>query len=330
MALLFTLAASIAGRRDVALITVALYGIAVSTGPFHKVFQLPGDCWGATADWKNQEDLFADAFVLGSMIAAAKARYCPAMFLAALAVCCKESGWMVFPLDLVVVACRGQIRRIPRQVWAATIVLAMALLAVRMSIDQHVFVPYGNVSDPNWYIRYGAEVLGLMGAMLRTRLSACVLALAPWTFVLASRKANLYAGLAAAVAVIVVSGAVNAVCSRCSVLIGVVAMLDPATGQLAAACCCSIWLLLVLLAMRDRQMRAVAFFAVVCGLVSAVPFATASFVREHALHLAHGFQALFGASLAIAFWNQAITVIQSCVVRHRLWFGASGRQGITR
>jgi hypothetical protein len=88
----------------------------------------------------------------------------------------------------------------------------------------------------------------------------------------------------------------------CSPFIGLTVILCPDTGRLADAVFCGIWIFLVSILLRDRPMRLLALFAVVCSFVAGVPYAGATQVGAHALHLADGFQALFGASLVVAFW----------------------------
>jgi hypothetical protein len=303
LALMYSLAKTISGRRDVALVTVALYGICATVRLLHSSFVFPGAAWVSTGAWKNQEDLFVDAFTLASMIAVARGKWCPALLCAALAVCCKESGWMTFFLDLVVVLLTGQVGKVPRSVWAATILVACVLIGLRASAGHEVFRGFHIGTNRYWYVRYSGAVAGLIGETFCDDPCACVLALMPWAFVFASRRAgNLYAGLAGALAVLGLSALVSTMQLGCSPFIGLTVILCPDTGRLADAVFCGIWIFLVSILLRDRPMRLLALFAVVCSFVAGVPYAGATQVGAHALHLADGFQALFGASLVVAFW----------------------------
>jgi hypothetical protein len=300
LALIYFFVVSLSGRRDLALATVALYGITVSLGRLDQIVQLPGSAWVSATQWKNQEDLFVDIFILGSMIAVARGRWSLALICAVLSICCKETGWTTFVLDLIVAIYTKRVATIPRTVWAATFVSIVTLICLRASAGHQVLRGFHMWANVNWLTRYTGATAGLIGTVLKAYPAALALSLAPWALVLTVRRFNLYAGLAATIGVILAASAVSAMQLRCGLVIGTVALLDPATNRLAAAVCCSVWLAMVRLLVEDRSLRPVAAVAILCSLVYAMPYAAASQVYPHALHLAYGFQALFGATLLIA------------------------------
>jgi hypothetical protein len=301
------------GRRDLALLTTVLYAIpAINPGHLTDLGQ-PGNAWVAVTNWKDQPDVFADGLVFGSMLAMLRGRYVLAALCAALAVGFKESGWMAFPLDLVVLATTDRIKSLPRRVWIMNVAAAIVLIAFRVWAGPEMFVSYGAKDNASWPYRYLGVIGGGYPLFLTEYTAGSVLGHAVYVGVLTGWKRSLYLGLAAGLALALVAVLVFHLQEGMSLDVDFAALMDTRTMYFKGAIFTAPWLLALTFAAYDPALRRWLPVSVLCSMLAAVPYAAPSQIHVHVLHQAFAFQGLFVAVLILSTWRAIVPTVAKAV-----------------
>ena len=174
VACLFWFAYTLTRRWPVALLSCAIFAAprpsltsALSWLPGYGS-DIPGDV--ILDYWKNNVEAWLGIVVLLALIAALNKRYLLAFALAGLSVCFKETGWLTFPIIVILAAALGNggVRGIPIRAWLIAASVAIPLAAIKYWVGGHMVQSGPNfTSNGAWLHRYLAQIDGFGSAILR-------------------------------------------------------------------------------------------------------------------------------------------------------------------
>jgi len=292
----------------------ALVGLAIFVLPgswMHAITPLAISprIWNAdlllTQGWKDQPDLFANSLILAAMICTFRKRYGWALLFGALAPCFKESGLLAYPLLLGVVTYQGELKRLPKWIYAGVGAVYAAILLARYLAGPMVFHFHTHGGHAGAVVRYTNAMLPL-SVLLLTSFGAALLGLA--LFSLLILKPNrplvwlriLLPTLLLAILIAALQGGVTYDVAFAQFL------MDGWQSTLLF----TLWLVVTFLVWQQREFLKPAIFLTACALLVAVPFATVTGALEHVLTLARAFQAGYGACVALSLGRAVVAVLQ--------------------
>ncbi len=299
-------------RRDVALLTVALYTIIISF-PSNWGLYLYAPGLLANWNWKDQVDLFADTCTFSALIAALTQRYWMALAGCTLAVCFKESGWLAFALVVALLTYRGELRRVPVSVTVAVILTVATLLALRWSAGPQVWHGYHDTNGVNhhWISRYATATSGIAINTLFFNPGTAVVGVALLGLIALRNRVRL-AGLcvygAASVGAFLL---IECLFYHFPLLDGIGMLSDPAqmTPTIVVGVIFAFTLGAIPILARRPHMLQLAIFVLFCDLLSATMYVAAVQNKAHTLHLATGFQCLLNALVIVCYGDALLAKI---------------------
>jgi hypothetical protein len=282
----------------------AIIGLAIFALPgawLHMISPLSKEPRISNADllllqgWKDQPDLFANCLIIGAMIFALRRRYGWALVCAALAPCFKESGLMVFPLLLGVVIYCGDLKQLPKWVYAGVAsVLALYMLG-RYSAGPMVFHFHTHGGDAGALTRYSNAMFphawmsldSLGEALAGIGISGLLL----WR----PKQPMIWLGyLIGLIAICVIAVALQA---RISLDVAFAQFFLVGPWPIAMLV---LWFIVTAVVCKQRSYLRPAVFLAVCAFLVAIPFAMVTGALEHVLCLARAFQAGYGACVTLS------------------------------
>lgn len=291
---------TLTGRRDLALLSVALFTLPSPFGPFQNIVPPGPNSALVLGSWKDQPDLWANSLILAALILTHRRRFGWALACSAVAVCFKESGWLVFPLSFVQLLATRRLRELPPWVYGVSVAVILTLLAFRYSAGPEVVKGYHMGSNAHWRDRYANALEGLYFSFLFSFLPGWLLGHALYAGALAVRRLGPVRGvlslLTMAVGVAFCYGRMAAL----TVPEAIVGLLDPVNNFSLVAVITALWLFGAVSLARDRSLRNWAAYFFVLGAISATTFVAATQVLVHALHLALSFQSVIVAAMVLA------------------------------
>lgn len=289
-----------------------LLGMNPVTAPFLAFFTsfTNPDANVVLINWKDQAEIWAGAATLGALIFTLNARWWAALACTLVAIGFKESGWLVFPMILVLLVITGKLRSVPRSIWIASAVSSVLLLALRASAGRDTFLGKGGHAPHAWFSRYALSVTDQNLHLLATSswvLPILAFSLA-WLIVVSRRstKTKLIAGAVLLVVACVLFGLANGQ----DPTVGIALILDPKTG-LFPLISCLVYGIALLLAWRSPAVRRqiVAIYALV--LLSALATTAVLQPNQHMLFLTNAFQCTLVAAVAVAAGRELLAIFNA-------------------
>lgn len=309
-----TLAWTLTRSRWLTALTMALYALPFWVPwPWAWMTAKPG-ADAVLIAWKDQPDIWADTFIVLAMLAAARSRYYLALLAGALAVACKESGYLAFPLILAVVVYQGRWRNLSVLHYFAGTCTLCGLAAIRI-----MALPGGTYHQGinyDWLIRYTNAIDGIPGGAflgVPAAFAFGVGAFIAWRL----RARSLLLSILPMIAGLLIGAAIEAARNGVPYSVGVVMSLDPKCEVLPATILLTCWLIAAESVCRDALARRVAILAALSSYALAAIFAAGPQVGYHALHLCQLFESLFGACLLLATGRAVLLVRVPTWLRRR-------------
>ncbi len=198
--------------------------------------QVPGDV--ILDYWKNNVEAWLGIVVLLALVAAVQRRYSLAFALAGLSVCFKETGWLTFPLIVMVAAAigRGGIRGIPPRAWLVAAAVAAPLAAIKIWVGGHMLRSGSNfTSNGAWPHRYLSQIDGFgLGGFTNLSWPTALLGLAIMATGIGARRLGLLKSAATVIAAILLCTLAQSALLRASPAVSLVMLLDPSLGLVPA------------------------------------------------------------------------------------------------
>ncbi len=300
----------LSGRRLFALIGLAIF--ALPGHWLHLISPLSVEPRISNADllllqgWKDQPDLFANCLTIGALIFAWNRRYGWALACAALAPCFKESGLLTFPLLFGLLLYRGELKSLPKWVYAGVVGFFGLYMFARWTAGPMVFGFHTHGGDAGAVARYTNAMLPLawisIGGFGEALAALGVCGLLLW------RPKKLLVWLGYVIALLAVSVLLVALQSQLPIDVAFAQFLME--GMRPVVLLVS-WLLVGLAIWKHRQFLRQAIYLSLCAFFLAIPFAMVTGALEHVLTMARAFQAGYGAcaflsvvGVAVAFFSR--------------------------
>ncbi len=242
--------------------------------------------------WKDQPDLWTDCLIMGALLASLTKRWWAALLCTGLAICFKESGWLTFPMILIVLGFQGQLKSIPKWVYGAGLGMSLVLLALRWSAGPKVFVGYRLGRNLYWYLKYNTAVGGMLSGVVLGSTGSFVMALVLFAlFFLWKPKSP----------IIILLGLISAFATNIAVIMlqkqvgwDVAGVLSFSWETSIVPCLIALfWIAGIFLLWKTPWARHSALASLLLGCVAATQYAAAAHVRTHVLYLADSFQTIF-------------------------------------
>lgn len=291
---------TLTGRRDLALLSVALFTLPSPLGHFQNIIPTGPNSALVLGSWKDQPDLWANSLILAALVLTHRRRFGWALACSAVAVCFKESGWLVFPLCFVQLLAMRRLRELPPWVYGVSVVVVLTLLAFRYSAGPEVVRGYHMGSNTHWRNRYVNALEGLYFSFLFSFLPGWLLGHALYAGALAVRRLGPVRGVLSFLAMAVGVAFCYARIAALTVPEAIVGLLDPENNYILVAVLTAVWLFGAVSLARNRSLRNWAAYFFVLGAISATTFVAATQVLSHALHLAMSFQSVIVAAMILA------------------------------
>jgi len=254
-------------------------------------------CQIAVTDWKEQDEYWVAAAVLGTMNAALRGRWELATILAAMSPCFKEHGWVAIPFSLALLYLRDQLRAIPRNIVIANLCVIALWLSLRWITGRNVFdiQPVGH--NIHWYSRYFSALAGpflrlMRGGDFADAAMAIVIALT-----LMLPRLGLSARLALFTVGTLAAALVGAADLHVGVTVAAATLVDPSM-QLAPILAGAWWLVLAWALLTDAEHLQVAVLTIAFRIVCSITVAIGLAVGLHTLYMSNAF---YCALCALAF-----------------------------
>ncbi len=290
----------VTGRRDLALLSVALFTLPSPLSLLRNIVSSGPNSDLVLGTWKDQPDLWANCLTLAALILLHRRRFAWALACGAAAVCFKESGWLVFPLSLVQLIATRRLREMPLWVYGAAAAVILTLLGFRYSAGPAVMRGYHMGSNQHWHDRYVNALEGVYFSMMFTLLPGWLLGHAAVGGILAVKRFGPARGMLAFAAMAFLVAVYYARADSLTLPEAVAGLLDPENNLPACAAVTALWLFGAAALARNRPLLRRAAYFFVLSAIAATPFVAATQVLAHALHLATSFESVIGAAMTLA------------------------------
>ena len=248
---------------------------------------------------KFQPDLCANTFIFTALTLLCLRTWSGALVCTAIAICFKESGWLAFPLGLIVLTATGRLKSVPTWMYPATVVTIAVLVAFRLSAGSAVAQGFHMGTNMFWYSRYANAVEGTLLINSQVYPAETLLAATIYLLYRVRKLQRPIIILAVICSVIPACGIVAAHAAHCPFLVGVDMLLDPSVflPAVLASLTCMVGMDALI---RDKDLRGYALLAIALALVAALQFVAATQILTHALVSALAFQSVFVALACVA------------------------------
>jgi len=252
--------------------------------------------------WKDQPDFWTTAATLGTIAAALSGRWGVATICAAAAPAFKENGWVAIPFTLALLGIRGSLGTIPRRYLVVNAAIIAAWIALRIITGTDVFdiQPVGH--NINWLARYCGIVNGPFFGLwnnLDLHLAVCSAAIA--VSILAPRL-SLVSRLIVALVGSTVAAAVAAREMGGDFAAGLETLIDIRSG-LQFVTTATWWIVLMAVALIDKETRILAITLAVFRLICACTVAIGLAVGTHTVFMSNLFYCALYAVALDAMWR---------------------------
>lgn len=267
--------------------------------PFFDLFTTPS-ANVVLENWKDQAEIWSGSFSLLTLIFTLNSRWWPALVCVIVTICFKETGWLLFPMILILLVYRGKIKAVPRSVWIASAVSAAILLTLRALSGRDVFFGYHGGQVPHgfqWRVVFEA-LDGNVRLLLTGFWAVPILGFGLAWLVLFARWKGVVRFAAGAVSLLV-AGAVCGLANGTDPAVGITLLVDP-HGQLFSLIFSFVESLALILAWRDSQVRKemISLYAMI--VISVAPTWAVLQPNEHMLYMTNALQCTLVSAVAIA------------------------------
>lgn len=267
--------------------------------PFFDLFTTPA-ANVVLVNWKDQAEIWSGSLSLLALIFTLSSRWWAALVCVIVTICFKETGWLLFPMILVLLLSMGKLKAVPRSIWIASVVAAIVLLTLRALSGHDVLIGYHGGQVPHGFqIRVVLEALdGNVRLFLTSFWVVPLLGFALAWLILCVRAnpiIKLLVGIGAFLAAGVVAGLMNST----DPLVGITLIMDP-SGQLIRILCSLLEGLAVILAWRDPQVRKVMISLYILIVISVLPTWAVLQPNQHMLYMTNALQCTLTALVTIA------------------------------
>lgn len=270
--------------------------------------------------WKDQPDLFANIFILATLLLALNRRWYLALACAAIAVCFKESGWLAFVLmpaalwatrfaPPLLPSTRSTHTHVPKSASGgegvrgrgspftlSTLAVILLLLALRWSAGPAVFFAHTRESNSGWLTEYLHSVSSIAFFDLRFFAEALIALAIAYVFTKWS-PSSVLSKLAIVGGAMICALVLSAIQHQVTLQIAPVLLLQ---GFASVGLQLLLWLALFIPLVLDKDLRLIALAFILLGMVAAAPHAATSQANLHTLSLAIYFQSVFVGCMILA------------------------------
>jgi len=248
--------------------------------------------------WKDTVDFWYCACLFASSALALKGRWGPSMILAFMSPCFKETGWMVYPVNLLLIGFQGRTREIPKWVRVGTVASIALLLVFRVIAGTNVMGAYTQGHNISWASRYSGAVDGVFLATLVKRPAVAILAAAIALICVRRNMGLLHRFIAICIA-FVCSLTIDTITITHDASESLAALFDPVTegGNLLA---CLLWAYGLCALATDVELRRYVPLLLLFRLVAAATLVITLAVGAHVLYLSEAYAAVIAALAVVA------------------------------